>query len=566
MENIIFALTAFLLFSTAARAAGPQMELAGKVPAKVAQYEMLEIPFSVEADFSDPYDPDDIRLDATVTGPDGTINVPGFFADGTPRESSWKLRFTPRSPGSYMIKVTLENNEGRTEVSDLLFRVSESNRDGFLNKARNGSPYYFQFDSGRKFRGVGENFGWESRGADSTTYNYDFFLPELASKGVNMIRTWMCPWNLPLIWKKPDAKRYTDTTKYRYNQPAADYTDMMLKKARENGIYVILVLDYHGALKTEEDYWGGNNYWPVHPYNVKNGGSAKDPADYFTAAGAREQYKKRLRYIIARWGAYTSLGTIEFWNEIDNAMADENIPPEVITAWHGEMGRYLDAHDPYNHLVTTSVSHRHIPGMFGADGIDYSQIHLYGRTNQMHTLVDSVQSLYPKPVVVGEIGYDWKTPADSSAAQFIADLHKSFWSGMFEPTPVLPLPWWWEFFYERTDNRLMRSAADFSQKMVSEDWSRLEVINQPRQAGLESKMLGGGEYFFAYLKKAEDWKTGPITLDLISAGRYRVQGYDTQNGNFFDYPEVKTDDQGRAELPATLLVNREDVALILKRL
>ena len=58
--------------------------------------------------------------------------------------------------------------------------------------------------------------------------------------------------------------------------------------------------------------------WEDNPYNAANGGpvAADDPAAFFTDPTARDLFKKRLRYLVARYGAYRDILAWELFNEI----------------------------------------------------------------------------------------------------------------------------------------------------------------------------------------------------------------------------------------------------------
>ena len=63
---------------------------------------------------------------------------------------------------------------------------------------------------------------------------------------------------------------------------------------------------------------------------------------------AREAYKKRLRYIVARWGYSPHIAAWQLWNEIDHgaqvlsAVRDGDI---TVEQWHEEMSAYLQQID-----------------------------------------------------------------------------------------------------------------------------------------------------------------------------------------------------------------------------
>ena len=122
----------------------------------------------------------------------------------------------------------------------------------------------------------------------------------------------------------------------------------MLEAAEAHGIYVMLTIQNHGPFSLEE-----NTQWADNPYNAENGGPLNHPLEFFTDDTARELFRQRLRYVVARWGWSTHLLAWELWNEI-NLVANA-LDPDVV-AWHQEMARELLALDPYDHMVSTSVS------------------------------------------------------------------------------------------------------------------------------------------------------------------------------------------------------------------
>jgi len=545
----------------------PAIEAGDPVPETIGRYHMLETAFYVNAQFDDPYDPGDIKLDARIDGPDGSLSVPLFYEHSDSEQSVWKLRFTPRNTGTYHGTIRLQNRDGYAETDPFTFRATSSQENGFLTLPDNGSHFYLEFDSGEKFRGVGENFGWEDQPGDGEpVLMFTDYLETLGNQGINIIRTWMNPWTLPLIWTQPDnPELYEEETEYRYNRSAIERTDLMFREAMNNGIYVILVLDYHGALLTEPDYWGGNNYWPQHPDNVVNGGSAEEPADFFTEPMARKNYKDRLRFIIARWGAFTNLATIELWNEIDNAMEDQDIPAEPVVAWHDEMTRYLKDKNPYPHLVSTSVSHRYVPGLFDVEGIDYTHIHMYGNTDAMPQVMDSVRAQHQKPVVVGEIGYDWRRPMEDQVELFNEDLHKSFWNALLEPTPILPMPWWWEFFYVETDNEVKSKFATFNQEMMHLDWDDLEVVPQPDIQGVQIRMAKDRNIHIGLVTPNDSWHEdgNMVYTGFLPGQQVQIRRYDTHAGHFLDDVSLPVGEGGQLSIPGNWFDSAGQLALII---
>lgn len=409
------------------------------------QYEKTEFDIALASSFTNPYDSREIGLDLILTSPTGkSITLPCFYVSGNSTTSAWKARFAAQEAGNYSYHFQLKKNNTSVAVSaNATLTVAPSAKDGFLHK---NDFWTFKFDSGKPFRGIGENVGWESRTWEDPKFNYDNLLSELANNGANFFRTWMSAWNLPLEWKTVvDTDRYSNSTGH-FHEGGVQRMDELVELADSLGMYMMLALDYHGGLTSN---------WSLNNYNSVNGGPANTPTDFFTNAEAKSQYKNRLRYLVARWGYSTSIAAWEFFNEVDNAVySDETtiaIPHAAVTQWHTEMSAYLKNIDPYDHLITTSISHREIAGMYNIDDIDFNQKHIYRQTGQIPSVLKSYNSSTNKPFVIGEFGYDWDWnnvgPAIGPEMDF--DLKRGLWYGVFSPTPILPMTWWWEFFSER---------------------------------------------------------------------------------------------------------------------
>lgn len=440
---------------TRASAAALGIDSVTRLTAAPALYGRVDFTVMLTGTWEDPYNADEIRLDLELTAPSGKcIVVPGFFERGTSGASSvWRARFAPRESGDYRGRFAVTNRGEVREAPVPTFRVKPTAARGFLQIA---NAWTFRFDNGEYFRGIGENLGWESRASDdsrhfkelheSQRYHYEYLLATLGSHGGNFFRTWMCPWNLPLEWKQViDTHRYTDDTA-RFNASAIQRMDQLVEIAEETDTYFMLALDAHGSLL--------GHGWENNPYNQRNGGPAATPAEFFTHPLARRMYRDRLRYLVARWGYNPHLAVWEFFNEVDNAMhapGTATIPDSSVTAWHAEMSAYLRGLDPYGRPITTSISHRDIAGLTEIPNLDFHQRHIYKRTDAIPETIRRFARETGKPYVIGEFSYEWdwnKNFADFGA-QMDTDFRNGLWLGLFSPTPILPMSWWWEFFDSR---------------------------------------------------------------------------------------------------------------------
>lgn len=334
----------------------------------------------------------------------------------------------------------------------------------------------------------------------------------------------------------------------RYYEKTAKRLDEILRLAEEKGVYIMLAHDYHGLFKDYIDRWASNAEWRTCPYNAANGGPCETPTDFFTNAEAKKIYKKRLRYMVARWGFSTYLACWEFWNEIDNVMEWQGVPAEAITTWHREMADYLKEIDPYEHLVTTSVVYREVPGLWDIENLDFTQHHNYGPTNDMKTSILNYVNRFQKPDVVGEYALGWKGPGkDQPAELYEGKMHNGLWRGMFSPTPVLPLTWWWEWHLQKQHYHHFRAAADFVALMITKNEDVLgEITVSGGAAKVECLGLKSGDDRFVWLRNpgAEVQNELSLTVEGTGTSQFIAKYYDTWTGKFSEELEIESvDDQ-----------------------
>lgn len=521
---------------------------------QVRQYEKAEWDITLSATYGNPYDQKQVALDMLLESPSGKpLYLPCYY-DAVSKH--WKARFAPQEAGTYQYHFHLQAGNEDTVSRVQRFTAQAGTGKGFLHKH---DLWTFQFDNGDLFRGVGENIAWESRGFEDDKWTYDYLLPKLAKNGGNFFRTWMCYWNLPLEWKKVHGtKRYQDSDQY-FNPGAIRRMDQLVDLCDSLHLYFMLTLDWHGHLMKE----GG---WKNSAYNIANGGPCATPADYFTMQAAQEQYKNKLRYIVARWGYSSSIAVWEFFNEVDNAAftAQDSIliPLSTIAQWHLEMSRYLKDIDPYKHLVSTSVSHRDIIGMNAIPYIDFNQKHIYKHTEKIPGIYPDYIQTFGKPYVVGEFGYRWEDQDPRYAREADYDYKRGLWYGLFSPTPVLPMSWWWELFDDQHMMPYLQSVRTISQRMLSDGKGHFTPV--PVQAGLlEAYALQCGNNYYVYLLN-NTGSTQQTTLQLSVPPGARLQEFTPMKNTFTTRPYQRTGD--RFTIPGFALPAKTETVFIFSTL
>lgn len=422
---------------------------------EIGKYEKTEFDIRLIANWQCPYTASDVALEMHFKTPQGDKDcLPCYYVEGqSGQPSHWQARFAPIWTGIYQYQFQLFDDGicvDSTSMNELT--VHASDQKGFL---RPRELWTWQFDNGDVFRGIGENIGWEARTHDDSRYfselhenprfNYRDMLTKLAANGGNFFRTWMIYWNLPVDWKQVDNSNRYQNSASRFNESGIRRMDELVNLCDSLGIYMMLTLDSHAG------FAGAG--WDMNSYNIKNGGPARTAREFFTLDQAKARYKDKLRFMIARWGYSPSIATWELFNEIDNIMyqTDPSIPDSAITTWHEEMSSYLKAIDPYHHMVTTSISHREVEGLNEIATLDVNQKHMYRHTGEIPGTLRTYSAKFQKPYVIGEFSYewDWQKNFNEMAAGMDSDFKRGLWYGLFSPTPVLPITWWWEFFDDR---------------------------------------------------------------------------------------------------------------------
>ncbi len=137
---------------------------------QVPQYGLLELAVDLGAAYENPFDPDEVRLDATFTSPSGKVHrVPGFFMVDYQRKVSegsevmvpegrgaWKVRFAPGEIGRCTWRLTLGDRTGETAGGDGTFQAVAAPSPGFV-RVSSADPHYLAFDNGQGFFPIGHN-------------------------------------------------------------------------------------------------------------------------------------------------------------------------------------------------------------------------------------------------------------------------------------------------------------------------------------------------------------------------------------------------------------------------
>lgn len=497
---------------------------------EIPRWGLFESVIPLEPSVDNPFDSAEVDLLAEFRAPDRSLHrIPGFYYRKYSRSLSegreeltadeagkWLVRFSPTQQGQWRWRWRLNTADGETLSDWQAFTCvePEAGDHGFIRVSPEDSRY-LRYDDGTGYFAIGENLCWyDGRG----TYAYDDWLEKLAARGVTYIRLWMPSWAFAIEWPSKDGEGQVISSglgDYSGRLDRAWQLDYVIRRAGELGIAVMLCIQNHGPFSLIS-----YSEWEDNPYNSLNGGPVADPADFFTNEQSREYFKRRLRYIVARWAHSPAVLAWELWNEVD---LTEQRDPEILAAWHDEMASYIREIDPLDHPITTSTSGliSFLLGIddaiFNLEAIDLAQFHLYGTDSIEVDLSEKIpqeverMSAYGKPVLAAEAGVDFRGPAETLSRDpnsygihdilFSAILSGAFGSGM---------SWWWDNLIDPQDlycqfggaSRLVQ-GVNFDREGFQTGQASVVPATRDEALSLQAPALQGSETVLVWIRDAE---------------------------------------------------------------
>lgn len=301
----------------------------GKVGAAFVDYN----PFNpnVKSLGSQYYNKRGIQVDGVITDPLGaTYTHPAFWYD----TDTWKLRFSPSKPGIWKVKLTAKDSSGTTESSTRAYQVADTKGNPGFVRINADDPRYLRFSNGAPYHPIGCALSGTSQGGAVTMAGIAF--PKLKEFGGNFSRVFFTSTNIEPYAVGSDKSGIKALNKY--DLARAKKIDEVLDIAIKNRIYLIWVLDDWTYLKDTS-----NQY-------IRASGRAAPCAnveEFFSSPAAKEIYKRKLRYWMARWGYSTNLMAVEFVNELGGGGS-------AASPWHIEMGNYIKSFNRQPHFATSS--------------------------------------------------------------------------------------------------------------------------------------------------------------------------------------------------------------------
>ena len=416
-------------------------------------FEPVMIEVDLSATFLNPFDYEEVHLQAVFQGPQGEyIQIDGFYQEGfevmndgslTPSSNGFHLRFTPKVAGEWQVIVSLKDGLGVFQSDPILFQVSESENPDHIQFAKIGEDLQLRNSSDDPLFLIGMNMAWTT---GETVPDYQRWIDSLSTNGGNFFRLWQAHWGFGLEWKKG----YQNCEGLlHYEQHHAAYTDWLVSYATTRDVYMMVCMQHHGTVSTRV-----NPEWKDNPYNSANGGPCNQPADFFIDETARKLTQNRFRYVVARWGYSPAILAWELFNEVDWLDDYDQYQVEVME-WHAEMAAFLKEIDPYQHLRTTSFAHEeNDPTVWANPDLDFTQTHHYLASPNPETVIAQSQreyrEMYGKPTLTGEFGIGEDQELEKVDPDGI-HIHNGMWASLLSGGIGTGMSWWWDSYMDPMD-------------------------------------------------------------------------------------------------------------------
>lgn len=519
---------------------------------------------------------------------EGTVNDTEFDYDlmlnynnsGNPH---FRIRFLPEEIGQYDCLVVVEVNGIQIQTFDKNFVVlDEANEDfkGIVSVDETNNRHFI-FGNGESYVAVGQNVAWYTS-VQRKYYDYKSWFEQMGAVGMNYARVWMAPWGFSIFWD--DVYNYDERQTNMYS------LDRTLDLADENDIYIQLCLLNHGMFSAEVNPMWPNDeeQWYISRYGANPYSEIIDNSvSFFTNTEIKNTFKNQLKYIVARYGYSDSIMSWELFNEVTWI---ETYQASYGNAWHQEMASYIKSIDPYDHLISTSLTNESFLSseyqVYNIDEIDFVSVHRYGIYN--HTLYlpekqNTVYEIFHKPVIYDEVGYQgW-----GGAQQYEADpnnvtLHQALWGGALGGGAGTGMNWWWESWIDTYNvYSEYQGIAEYSTHMnlsgenyqavssTDQDYDSLDISNP--YCGYMGYVVDNRVYLYIFdlsytlAQQSIASKSGvTITIPELAVGNYQFKVYNTFTGEevYSQLVNVSSADSYTLNLPAF----NEDMAITLELL
>ncbi len=268
---------------------------------QIPQWNVYTINMNSASSYSNPYT--QVTLTATFNGPNGIQKTVKGFWDGG---NSYKVRFAPNIQGSWSYSITsTPYDSGLAKTGQFTAIAPVSSNHGFIRRDSN-YPQSFVYDDGTRYFMWGQTYYEIIRNAMSGN-SWQTAVSNSKQKGLNKVRM------LIMHWTDNHENPYTETSPFAGNHdtlnlPHWQKIDQIVEYMASQGVAAEII--------------------PL-------------PDSAGDATGTQVQDERYIRYVIARYGAYSNViwALTNEWEYGDGSYANKNY-------WNS-IGRIFEAEDPW---------------------------------------------------------------------------------------------------------------------------------------------------------------------------------------------------------------------------
>mgnify|MGYP005845669031 CR=1 FL=1 len=202
---------------------------------RAAKYEKVELTIRLDAEYANPFDPDEVDVSVEVAAPSGSrYTVPAFHYQPyeekrLPQERRrrawrypcgppiWKARLAPTETGTHRCRVRVRDSQGMAESEALVFESIPSAAKGFVRVSPR-DPRFFQFSEGKAFFPIGQNLAFIGQEQYFDVDTLEAAFGKMQENGANFARIWACceDWALAI-----EARKSAWGRSWSWNPPLA---------------------------------------------------------------------------------------------------------------------------------------------------------------------------------------------------------------------------------------------------------------------------------------------------------------------------------------------------------
>ncbi len=430
---------------------------------EIGQYEKFEISFQVKDVYRNPFDPCDIDIQAHFETPSGKLEPwPAFYFQDYDKETFtgevvrggvtkvvsrdfynargkpyWKIRYSPVEIGVYHYYITVKvgrtgnvyrypDNGGR-----LTFTAVASDKRGFIGVSSK-DPRYFSFNDGSTFFPVG-------------------YGPEIDETKIGRF----IDYNMNIVQSEYNYNFSIEHRKVgEYDLEKAFKADEILNLLEDNDIYLQIVFESWPNWSDQATSENDNVHWDTNPYNIVNGGPLEYPLQFDYDEKAKQHFRNKVRYCIARWGYSPNVFCWQLWGEYDIRLlmaSPENkscYSVRSLVEWHREMSSFIKGWDS-RHMVTTTeaMAQSYSDYLWELNTIDYITMHYYNLFVdwRISRQIDRYRSMETgKPILIQEFGPEaLRGSSDLNLEAYRAAYHNPLWIAVMMKCAGVPMKWTW---------------------------------------------------------------------------------------------------------------------------